>query len=417
MSLSANIPFLDLVTPHRELESELTDVFQKALRTAGFIGGPAVEGFEQAFADFCDTQYAIGLSNGTDALRFALMACGVKPGDVVVTVPNTFIATTEAISQAGARFEFVDIDERTYNMDPAKLRKYLETQCTVDAAGKLISRRSLRPVTAIVPVHLYGQTADMDAILDLAESYGLMVIEDACQAHGAEYFSRRENRWRKAGSLGKAAAFSFYPGKNLGACGEAGAVTTNDETVARYIRMVRDHGQAKKYYHEIEGYNGRLDAIQAGLLHVKLKHLAEWNAQRRERAEEYRRLLALADCGVGPAFEPFWSKAVYHLYVVRTTDREGFMSHLKQAGIGTAIHYPIPLHLQNAYRSMNHREGDFPVAEKVAGEIVSLPMFPYLQAEQQAQVVQQIEQFACGQSSKDRISKDRITKDQAALVS
>ncbi len=396
MSTYNNIPFLDLVTPHVELEQELTEVFQKALRTAGFIGGPVVEEFEKAFANFCDAKHAIGISNGTDALRFALMACGVQQGDVVVTVPNTFIATTEAISQAGALPEFVDIDERTYNMDAAKLREYLEKQCTVDPSGKLKSRRSGRPVTAIIPVHLYGQTADMDPILELAERYGLVVIEDACQAHGAEYFSRKRGRWMKAGTIGKAAAFSFYPGKNLGACGEAGAVTTNDATVASRIKVLRDHGQAKKYYHDVEGYNGRLDAIQAGILHVKLGHLAKWNSQRRDRAAEYRKLFETADCGVNPPREPSWSKAVYHLYVVRVENRETMMEELKRAGIGTAIHYPIPLHLQKAYASLNYREGDFPVAERVAAEILSLPMFPQLTAAQQTRTVEEIRSLVAG---------------------
>src|SRR5580704_4235146 len=298
MSVNGNIPFLDLITPHMELEKELTAVFHKVLATAGFIGGPMVEEFESAFATFCDTKYSVAVNSGTDALRFALMACGIQPGDVVVTVPHTFIATTEAISQAGALPEFVDIDERTYNMDPDKLREYLEEQCTREKSGKLISRRSGRPVTAVVPVHLYGQMVDMDAIQELADRYGLMVIEDACQAHGAEYFSRKHNRWMKAGSMGMAAAFSFYPGKNLGACGEAGAVTTNDAGVAKKISMLRDHGQAQKYYHDIEGYNGRLDALQAGLLHAKLKRLPDWNAQRRERAAEYSRLFAAADDAV-----------------------------------------------------------------------------------------------------------------------
>lgn len=393
MNVHKGIPFLDLVTPHVELEKELTEVFQKALRTAGFIGGPMVEDFEKAFAEFCDTTYSVAVNSGTDALRFALMACGIKSGDVVVTVPHTFIATTEAISQTGALPEFVDIDERTYNMDPEKLREYLEQQCTKDSTGKLISRRSGRPVTAVVPVHLYGQMADMDAIIALAEQYGLIVIEDACQAHGAEYFSRKHGRWMKAGSIGRAAAFSFYPGKNLGACGEAGAVTTNDAVLAGKIKMIRDHGQAKKYYHDVEGYNGRLDAIQAGLLHVKLAHLAKWNEQRRERAAEYRRLLTEADCGINPPYEPEWSKAVYHLYVVRTEDREGLMNHLKNAGIATGIHYPIPLHLQKAYESLNYRSGDFPVTEKAAVEIVSLPMFPQLTAEQQGQVVKETAHF------------------------
>ena len=390
---TSSIPFLDLVTPHVEMERELTDIFRKALRTAGFIGGPMVEEFEKAFAVFCGTEHAIAVSSGTDALRFAIMACGVRPGDVVVTVPHTFIATTEAISQAGALPEFVDIDERTYNMDPEKLREYFEKQCTADKSGKLVSRRSGGPVTAVVPVHLYGQTADMDPILELAARYGLVVIEDACQAHGAEYFSRKQSRWMKAGSMGRAAAFSFYPGKNLGACGEAGAVTTNDAGLAKKISMLRDHGQAQKYYHDVEGYNGRLDAIQAGLLHAKLAHLAKWNAQRRERASEYYRLFAVADETVVPPFEPSWSRAVYHLYVMRTADRDSMINHLKKAGIGTGIHYPIPLHLQKAYAVLKHRQGDFPAAEKAAAEIVSLPMFPQLTAEQQGRVVAEILSF------------------------
>jgi dTDP-4-amino-4,6-dideoxygalactose transaminase len=393
MNVSGNIPFLDLVTPHLELEAELTSVFQKALRTAGFIGGPMVEDFEQAFAAFCNTNYSIAICSGTDALRFALMACGVRSGDVVLTVPHTFIATTEAISQSGALPEFVDIDERTYNMDPAKLQDYLENQCTTDPMGRLISRRSGRPVTAVVPVHLYGQTVDMDPILELADRYGLIVVEDACQAHGAEYFSRKHNRWMKAGSMGRAAAFSFYPGKNLGACGEAGAVTTNDAGLAAKIKMLRDHGQAKKYYHDVEGYNGRLDSIQAGLLHAKLAHLAKWNEQRRERAENYNLLLAGMDGEISLPYEPSWSRAVYHLFVVRTDDREGLMAHLKERGIGTGIHYPIPLHLQKAYTSLNYRRGDLPVSEKIAEEIVSLPMYPQLTAEQQARVVEEIVSF------------------------
>jgi dTDP-4-amino-4,6-dideoxygalactose transaminase len=393
VTISNAIPFLDLVTPHVELEQELTAVFHKVIRTAGFIGGPMVEEFEKAFAAFCDSQHSIAVSSGTDALRFALMACGVRAGDVVVTVPHTFIATTEAISQAGALPEFVDIDDRTYNMDPSRLQDYLENQCAADASGRLISRRSGRPVTAVVPVHLYGQTVDMDPILDLAERYGLIVIEDACQAHGAEYFSRKHDRWMKAGSMGQAAAFSFYPGKNLGACGEAGAVTTQDADLAKKVKMLRDHGQATKYYHDVEGYNGRLDSLQAGLLHVKLAHLANWNEKRRERAADYDRMLEAVDGSVIAPFEPAWSKAVYHLYVVRSNDREGLMAHLKQQGIGTGIHYPIPLHLQNAYRWMNYQLGDFPVTERISAEIVSLPMFPQLAGEQQERVVDGILQF------------------------
>ena len=340
MSNSEKIPFLDLVTPHRELEAELLAVVQKVLQTAGFVGGPMVEGFEREFAEFCDSKYSVGVASGTDAVRFALTAAGVKTGDIVVTVPHTFIATTEAITQAGARLDFVDIDEKTYAMDPAKLRKYLEQECYVDrSTGKTFHRKFRAPVTAIVPVHIYGQCADMDPILELAAEYNLVVIEDACQAHGAEYFSKKHNRWFKAGSMGQAGAFSFYPGKNLGACGEAGAITTNSEEMARKMKMLRDHGQAKKYYHDIEGYNGRLDSLQAGMLSVKLRHLAE-------------------------------------------------------SKVDTGIHYPIPLHLQKAYEGFGYKKGDFPVTEKIAIEIVSLPMFPGLTAEQQRRVAELVVEYA-----------------------
>ena len=387
---SNQIPFLDLVTPHVELEQELTKVFQQTIRSAGFIGGPMVENFEKAFAEFVTASHAVAVNSGTDALRFAIMSAGIQPGDVIVTVPHTFIATSEAISQAGAHPEFVDVDERTYNMSVERLREYLETQCAKDTTGKLISRRSGRRVGGIIPVHLYGQMADMDAILALAEQYGLVVIEDACQAHGAEYFSKHNNRWMKAGTMGRAAAFSFYPGKNLGACGEAGAVTTNDAKLAEKVKVLRDHGQAKKYYHDMEGYNGRLDAMQAGFLHVKLAHLANWNSARRERAAEYNKLLEVAEGSIIRPFEPSWSRAVYHLYVVRTPDRDGMINRLKDAGIATGIHYPIPLHMQKAYDYLNYRQGDFPVTEKVAVEIVSLPMYPTLQPEQQARVVKEM---------------------------
>jgi dTDP-4-amino-4,6-dideoxygalactose transaminase len=381
-----SIPFLDLVTPHKELEEELVAAFRATLNTAGFIGGPALANFEADFAKFCESKLCIGVNSGTDALRFALTAAGVKPGDVVVTVPNTFIATTEAISQAGAVPEFVDVDERTYTLCPQKLRAYFEQGCTKDASGRMISKRSGKPVTAVIPVHLYGQVADMDAIREIAQRYNLVVIEDACQAHGAQYFSKKEDRWRTAGSMGKAAAFSFYPGKNLGACGEAGAITTDDEGVAKICRMLRDHGQAQKYYHDIEGYNGRLDAIQASLLHIKLRHLAKWNEQRHAAAKRYNELFAGVD-GVVLPYEPSYSNPVYHLYVVRVQGREEFQKQLAAAGIGTGIHYPVPLHQQKAYAHLGYRTGDFPVTEKVAPEIVSLPMFPNLTAEQQRTVV------------------------------
>ena len=391
MTGNGKIPFLDLVTPHQELEEELVSVFRTALRTAGFIGGSMVEDFEQEFAQYCDTKYCIGVGSGTDALRFALIAAGVKQGDTVITVPNTFIATTEAISQAGARPDFVDIDERTYNMDPEKLREYLETQCDIDGeTGKLINQKTGRSVAAIVPVHLYGQMADMDPILELGERYNLTVIEDACQAHGAEYLSKKEDRRRKAGSMGRAAAFSFYPGKNLGACGEAGAVTTDDERLARRCQMLRDHGQSRKYFHDIEGYNGRLDAIQAGVLAVKLGHLAKWNEQRRERARGYNELLADAEEMVILPHVPFWSRPVYHLYVVRVADRERLQKDLAAAGIGTGIHYPVPLHLAKAYEVLGFCPGDLPVAEQAASQVLSLPMFPHLSSEEQRRVVTEV---------------------------
>lgn len=386
------VPFLDLVTPHCDLEEELVAAFRKCLRSASFVGGSPVEEFERAFAEFCDVPHAVALNSGTDALRFALMACGIQSGDVVLTVPHTFIATTEAISQAGAVPEFVEIDEATYNMSVAALENYLKIQCARDEQGRVVSLRSGRPVKAIVPVHLYGQMADMDAILRIADEYGLMVIEDACQAHGAEYFSARQNRWMKAGSIGRAAAFSFYPGKNLGALGEGGAATTSDSQVAARMKLLRDHGQAKKYYHDIEGYNGRLDTIQTAFLSAKLPHLAKWNAQRRERAAVYSRLLA-DEPGVVLPVEPAWSKAVYHLYVIRVQNRDGLMDHLKNAGIGTGIHYPIPLHLQKAYAGMNYGLDAFPLTERAAAEIVSLPMYPQLTAAQQARVVAEVQAF------------------------
>jgi dTDP-4-amino-4,6-dideoxygalactose transaminase len=383
------IPFLDLATMHIELEQELTEVFKRALRTASFIGGPIVEEFEHAFANFCDTKYCVGVGSGTDALRFALMAAGVKSGDVVITVPNTFIATTEAISQAGAEPRFVDIDKCTYNMDPEKVREYLEDCCTVDyQLGVAIDNKSGKPVTAVVPVHLYGQMADMDPLLELAEKYKLIVIEDACQAHGAQYFSKKKNCWLKAGSMGHAAAFSFYPGKNLGACGEAGAVTANDIEVASKIRMLRDHGQAHKYHHDLEGYNGRLDALQAGLLSVKLKHLAEWNAKRRDAASRYQELFQGSGVEVILPYEASNSKAVYHLYVVQVGNRDHLQAELAQHNIGTGIHYPIPLHLQKAYASMGFSRGSFPVAEGAAERILSLPMFPNLLPTAQEHIVE-----------------------------
>jgi len=382
-----DVPFLDLVTPHVEMEDQLVSVFRTALHSAGFIGGKPVQEFEEAFAKFCDVEHCVGVGSGTDALRFAVIAAGVSPGDSVLTVPNTFIATTEAITQAGAMPEFVDIDERTYNIDPEKLREYLELKCDRDpSSGRPVSRRTGRTITAVVPVHLYGQMADMDPILKLAEAYNLLVIEDACQAHGAQYFPEEQQRWKSAGSIGKAAAFSFYPGKNLGACGEAGAVTTNSPEIATTARKLRDHGQAAKYYHDIEGYNSRLDAIQAGILSAKLARLPGWNAQRREIARRYGAQLKDVE-GLTVPFEPSWSKAVYHLYVVQAPDRQEMQNSMKSAGVGTGVHYPVPLHLQRAYAGLGYRDGDFPITERVSARIVSLPMYAQMTEVQQSKIV------------------------------
>jgi dTDP-4-amino-4,6-dideoxygalactose transaminase len=379
MNPGKGIPFVDLITPHVELEEQLIEAVRSCLRTGGFIGGPALTEFESEFAKFSGTEYCIGVSSGTDALRFALMAAGIGPGDIVVTVPNTFVATVEAIVQTGATTHFVDVDPKSFNMSPDALRKYLQT-----GGGK--------NVKAIIPVHLYGQMCDMDALMALAEEYGLMVFEDACQAHGSEYFSNARNSTLKAGSVGKAAAFSFYPGKNLGACGEAGAVTTNDEAIAQRIRMIRDHGQNKKYYHLVEGYNGRLDAIQAAMLRVKLPHLAEWNAKRREAAARYTELLGGVESLTTP-YESNRSGSVYHLYVVKALERDQLQARLTEKNIGTGLHYPVPVHLQKGYAHLGFQLGDFPIAERLASEILSLPIYPQIQAEQQQQVTETILEF------------------------
>jgi dTDP-4-amino-4,6-dideoxygalactose transaminase len=393
MSNNSNVPFLDLISPHRAQEEEFVAVFTEALRAGWFIGGPMVKGFEEAFAAFCDSGHAIGVGSGTDALRFALIGAGVKSGESVITVANTFIATTEAITQAGALPVFVDIDERTYNIDTALVNEYIAQECSVDdATGRPVDRKTGRTVTAIVPVHLYGQIADMDPLMAIADKYNLAVVEDACQAHGAKYLSKKKDAWQRAGSIGTASAFSFYPGKNLGAFGEAGAATTDDAEIAGRINMLRDHGQARKYFHDIEGYNGRLDAIQAGILKIKLKDLNERNEARRSHAALYNELLGAVE-GVITPYEAEWSKGVYHLYVIRVTDRDGLQRFLSEKGCATGLHYPVPLHLQKAYEELGYKEGSFPVTEKVALEILSLPMFPELTEAQQRLVVEGIKEF------------------------
>jgi dTDP-4-amino-4,6-dideoxygalactose transaminase len=364
-----HVPFLDLKVQYRQIEPEVLPMMTQAMQNGAFIGGPQVTGFEEEFAAFCDSRHCIGVGSGTDALRFALMAAGVGPGHEVITVPNTFIATTEAISQAGARPVFVDVDPRTCNMDPAAIKD------------------AVTPRTkAIVPVHLYGQPADMDPILDISARRGLAVIEDACQAHGARY------RGQKAGSMGLAGCFSFYPGKNLGAFGEGGAVVTQDEALAAAMRMIRDHGQSQKYYHQIEGYNGRLDAIQAGVLRIKLKRLSAWNESRRRNAALYNRLLADIP-GVTLPTEADFAQSVYHLYVIHTERRDELQRFLADRGIATGLHYPQPLHLQAAYSHFGHQKGDFPISESSAARLLSLPMYPELTREQIDYVVDTIKAF------------------------
>jgi len=387
------IPFVDLVTPHKEIEEELIGVVRGVLATGMLAGGPLVEQFEEDFASYCGAQYSVGVGNGTDALRFALMASGVEPGDGVITVSNTFVATVEAIVQAGATPYFIDIDSRSFNMSVDALQEFLEVQCTrCERTGLPMHRTSRRRISAILPVHLYGQICDMDPILKLADQYGLIVIEDSCQAHGAEYFSANDSAWKRAGSMGKAAAFSFYPTKNLGACGEAGAVTTNDERLAKKIRMIRDHGQGKKYHHLIEGYNGRMDAIQAGFLKVKLRYMDKWTSERRAAAKTYNSLLGDLEWITTP-MEADWSRAVYHLYVVRAAKRDELQKFLSDRKIGTALHYPIPLHLQPAFVHLGYRKGDLPVTEQLTGEILSLPMFPNIRPDQLKQVAESLLQF------------------------
>lgn len=363
------IPFLDLVRQHAPIEDELLDVCRRAIRSAGFVGGAEVSGLESEFAAFVGTKDAVALNSGTDALRFAYVALGVKPGDEVITTPHTFIATTESITQAGGVIRFVDIDERTMTIDPSAI----EAAVTSRTVG-------------IVPVHLYGQSADMDPILDTARRHRLWVVEDACQAHGATY------KGRSCGAIGDLGAFSFYPGKNLGACGEGGAVTGSSVASMAAVRQLRDHGQAKKYYHDIEGYNGRLDSIQAGMLRVKLRHLAAWNEARRRAAAAYRQ--ALADVpDVRLPEEAGWGDHVYHLFVIRVAERDRLQQHLAARNIATGLHYPLPLHLQKAYAGMKLGKGSFPVTERTAETLLSLPMFAELTAGQVGRVADAIRGF------------------------
>lgn len=352
------VPFLDLKAHHQPMREQLDAAIAAVIDAGAFAGGPFVAQFEKEFAAYCGAAHAVGVGNGTDALWFALLAAGVGPDDEVITVPNTFMATVEAISLCGARPVFVDVDEATYTLDPGLLEKAITAR-----------------TKAIIPVHLFGQCADMDPILEIAARRRIPVIEDACQAHGAGY------KGRKAGSMGLAGCFSFYPGKNLGALGEAGAVVTNQAELAGKVRVLRDHGQVRKYCHSQIGWNGRMDGIQGAVLSVKLKQLDVANLRRRSHALLYDQLLADTEEVTLPA-QARASQSVYHIYAVRVKDRDQVLQAMAEKGISCAIHYPIPVHLQEAYRFLGRGRGSFPVAERCAGEYLSLPMFPELTKEQ-----------------------------------
>ncbi len=347
------VPFVDLGAQHRQVESELGEAFDRVLQRSSFILGPEVERFEAAFSSYLNVAECVAVNSGTAALQLALEALNIGPGDEAITVPNTFIATAEAISAVGARPVFVDVDPVSYTMDPAK-------------AERAVTART----RALLPVHLYGQPADMDPLLAVARRCKLALVEDACQAHGAEY------KGRKAGSLGTAGCFSFYPSKNLGGCGEGGAVVTNDLQLAERVRLLRNHGSVSKYEHRFPGYNFRMEGLQGAFLAVKLKHLDEWNERRRKLAKHYERLLSGSEV-VTPVEMPY-AEHVFHLYVIQADDREALRRQLADEGIETGVHYPIPLHLQEAYGSLGYRQGDFPVCERLAQRILSLPMYPDL---------------------------------------
>jgi dTDP-4-amino-4,6-dideoxygalactose transaminase len=364
-----HVPLLDLGAQCGSIRDEVVSALLQVLDSTAFAGGPFVADFEKEFASYCGCRFAAGVGNGTSALWLSLLALGVGAGDEVITVPNTFIATAEAITFCGATPVFVDVDPDTYTMDP----ELLESAVT--------------PRTkAVIPVHLYGQPADMDPILAIAERHGLYVIEDACQAHGAEY------KGRKAGSLGDAGCFSFYPGKNLGAYGEAGAVVTNNAELVQKIRILRDHGQTEKYKHAMIGWNDRMDGFQGAVLSVKLKHLDKWNNARRGHARLYNGLLEGVEHVMLPR-EAAYARHIYHVYAIRVPRRDEVLAALRERDIWCGIHYPIPIHLQKAYESLGYAKGSFPVAERCARECLSLPMYPELTAEQIESVASEIIAF------------------------
>ncbi|MDR7866281.1 MAG: DegT/DnrJ/EryC1/StrS family aminotransferase [Sporomusaceae bacterium] len=360
------IPLVDLVAQYQSIKLEIQERMNAILDKASFIMGPDVTQFEEEFASYCGIPNCLTVANGTDALLLALKAIGIRPGDYVITVPNTFIASSECITNIGAHPEFVDIDPRTYLMDAEKLEAKIK---------ELIMRKL--PIKAVIAVHLYGQPCEMDAIMDVVRRYNLKLLEDSAQAHGAKY------KGQPIGSFGDAACFSFYPGKNLGAYGDGGAVITPDNTIAENVSMLRNHGRHRtaKYEHEIEGYNSRLDTIQAAVLSVKLKHLEKWTEQRIANAALYSQLLR--DCpDIVVPYVARDARHVYHLYVVRSPKRDALMRKLADNGIACGVHYPIPLHLQPAYRYLGYKPGDFPQAEAACAEIFSLPMYPELTSTQ-----------------------------------
>ena len=364
-----SVPFLDLEAAYRELKPEIDSAYRRVMESGQYVLGAEVEAFENEFAAYCGTRHCIGVGNGLEALHLILRACDVGPGDEVIVPANTYIATWLAVTDAGATPVPVEPDGRTHNLDPSRLQAAVTGRCR-----------------AILPVHLYGQPADMDPIRQVAARPGLIVIEDAAQAHGASY------RRRRAGSLGDAAGWSFYPSKNLGALGDAGAVTTDDDALADRVRLLRNYGSRTKYHNEIRGYNSRLDPLQAAFLRVKLRHLDEWNARRNKLASLYlERLAGIPDLilpEVSPGTEPAW-----HVFVVRHVDRDGLQRHLEAADIGTLIHYPVPPHLSSAYSDMGLKSGDFPITEELARTSLSLPFGPHLTDAQAEEVVRAIGSF------------------------
>jgi dTDP-4-amino-4,6-dideoxygalactose transaminase len=363
------IPFLDLQAQYRQIKPEIDAAITRVIDSAQFVLGPEVAGFEERFADYCDASYCVALNSGTSALHLALLAAGVGPGDEVITVSMTFVATTAAILYCGAKPVFVDIDRDTWTMDPT----------LVEAA--------VTPRTKVIlPVHLHGLTAGMDPIIEVARRHGLVVIEDAAQSHGAQY------KGNSAGAIGDIGCFSFYPGKNLGAYGEGGAAVTNDPELARRMTLLRDWGQESKYYHILPGYNYRMDAIQGAVLKVKMNYIEDWTEARRSVAAQYDRLLA--DCCCQLPRPPSHSRHVYHVYAVRVAHREQVQQALHTAGIGTGIHYPVPVHLQKAYADVGYRSGSLPGTEAAADEFLSLPIYAELRPDQVAEVVSELKR-AC----------------------